>query len=229
VIGCHVNNKGHGERHRRFWRGQVQPGKRKVGEPTRRKSEPSTHDEREDQALAKPSSRELPRHHGSKCHLVHHQRRGVVEHPLALEDRDKATRKAQPARHRSGRHRVGRRHDGSEHKGGAPIHSKPVRDDSGEHRARHRQAHRQHDDGPGVLLELACARLLSGGEQERRQHQREYQFGLDGDRRHSRNKRHRQAKDREQYWQRNSPLVREGRENDYSAEQGSDEQDSGHW
>jgi hypothetical protein len=74
-----------------------------------------------DQELERrPGGGEGAGHHRRHADAVRHQRCGVVDQSLALEQRDHVARRAQAAEDRDGGHGVRRRDDGAEHEGGRP-------------------------------------------------------------------------------------------------------------
>jgi len=113
--------------------------------------------------------------------LEHDQRRRVVEQALALQHRQQPSRHADGPRDGLDRHRVGRRHHRPEHDGRGEAQPRDQRrDGAGHHHDRHgHQRHRQQRDAAPPGPEQHPRRALGGGEQQRRQEQRQDQVGFE--------------------------------------------------
>ncbi len=166
-------------------------------------------DDGEHQAQAHPADAHLTGHHGRHRDAVQHQRGGVVEHPLALEDRHDALGQPQAAGDRGGRDRVRRGDDGAEHGGRAPGQPEQACDETPRPRRSGRSGRpRAAGSGGRSRRNSARRRALRRREQQRRQHHGQDQLGGQPQVRRSRDKRHRQPVHGQQHRQRHSPAGR---------------------
>ena len=107
-----------------------------------------------------------------------HQRRGVVDQRLALEQRDDATGQADPACDGRRGHRVRRRHDRTERERRGERHrQQPPRHQAHAERGEDHQPDREEPDGTAVLLEVDQGAADRGGVQQRRQQPHQHHLG----------------------------------------------------
>ena len=228
VLGAEVGDERHHHGDGGLGGRVVQRRERRPGEPPQREAEPDPDHHREQQLERRRAGRERA---GDGCRdrdLVEHQRRGVVEHPLALEHRHHPRREPQPAGDRRRRDRVRRGHHRAEDPGGRPGQATGMGDD-GHHRGRRdREPHREQQDRARTLAELPHGGALRGGEEQRRQQDRQDEVRVQRGLRHAGHERDAEPEDGQQHRLRDAQPVAHGRQHDDAHEQGAEQQQLTH-
>ncbi len=184
-----------GERHQQVERDLLGGVLQHPGELAVEPAEADADDHREhggeDEAQHRVLGREVAADDGVDGQRVDHDRRDVVEQALALQYRDQPARQSDGPGDGDGGHRVGRRDEGADRDGGGQRQSgqQPVDGARDRDRGDHHQGDGEQQDRADVGPEVADGGAPGDREDQRRQHQRQDQVGVEldvGDLRHDR-------------------------------------------
>ena len=123
--------------------------------------------------------REAARHDGRDGEAVGHERRGVVDQALALDQRHEPAREAEAGADRRRRDGIGRRHDGADHEADRPRQASDhgVADRGHHEHRREHEAHREQGDRPRIGAQVAQRGEEGARVEQRRQESDEHDVG----------------------------------------------------